>query len=71
MVCQCRPQGITSYPAVQAGVDLHNGRPAKHKTDTVELFYYYPSGGTIRDKHMNIIFYEPRLDAYKEFKYDR
>lgn len=44
-----------------------NHRPAKHPTDTVETFYFYPSGGTIRDKDMNIIFYEPKLDSYKDF----
>jgi hypothetical protein len=45
-----------------------NGRPAKHPTESVETFYYYPSGGTIRDKDMNIIFYEPKLDSYRSFK---
>jgi hypothetical protein len=41
-----------------------NGRPSRVPTGTVETFYYYPSGGTIRDAHRNIVFYEPRLDAY-------
>jgi hypothetical protein len=39
-------------------------RPVKHRTDHVGTFYYYPSGGTLRDKDMNIVFYEPRLDKY-------
>ncbi len=39
-------------------------RPVKHHTDLIEIFYYYPSGGTLRDKDMNIVFYEPRLDKY-------
>ena len=42
-----------------------NGRPAKQPTDTTGIFYYYPSGGTIRDERMNIIYYEPKLDRYK------
>ena len=39
-------------------------RPSREKTDRIETFYYFPSGGTLRDKDMNIIFYEPKLDAY-------
>jgi hypothetical protein len=41
-------------------------RPVKHRTDLIEMFYYYPSGGTLRDKDMNIVFYEPRLDKYHQ-----
>ena len=41
-----------------------NGRPVRTVSDTVEEYYYYPSGGTIRDRHMNILFYEPKLDQY-------
>ncbi|MDH7515303.1 MAG: hypothetical protein QHI48_05475 [Bacteroidota bacterium] len=40
---------------------LH-GRPSKTRTAIVETFYYFPSGGTLRDKDMNIVIYEPRLD---------
>lgn len=40
------------------------GRPSRKKTDTVEEFCYYPSGGTIRDRDLNILFYEPKLDKY-------
>ncbi|PLX32789.1 MAG: hypothetical protein C0600_01640 [Ignavibacteria bacterium] len=40
------------------------GRPSRRKTDTVEDFFYYPSGGTIRDRELNILFYEPKLDKY-------
>lgn len=40
------------------------GRPSRVKTDTIATFYYYPSGGTIRDADLNIVFYEPRLDTY-------
>ncbi|MAT40308.1 MAG: hypothetical protein CL946_11970 [Ectothiorhodospiraceae bacterium] len=42
-------------------------RPSKEKTATMATFYYYPSGGTIRDEDMNILFYEPKLDIYKDF----
>lgn len=43
------------------------GRPAKEKTDTVEEFFLYPSGGTLRDKDFNIIFYNPKYDTYRGF----
>jgi len=41
-----------------------DGRPSRAPTDETEQFYYYPSGGTIRDADRNIIFYEPKLDTY-------
>ncbi|MBN1448407.1 MAG: hypothetical protein JXA28_10795 [Bacteroidetes bacterium] len=41
-----------------------DGRPAREATGRTDLFYYYPSGGTIRDRDRNIIFYEPKLDKY-------
>lgn len=40
------------------------GRPSRVPTDSVEEFLYYPSGGTIRDRELNIVFYEPKLDTY-------
>jgi hypothetical protein len=40
------------------------GKPARVETGDIELFYYYPSGGTIRDRNLNIVFYEPKLDTY-------
>jgi hypothetical protein len=46
-------------------------RPAKEKTDKIETFYFYPSGGTIRDRDLNIVFYEPRLDRHKNFRLRR
>ncbi|MBR9974406.1 MAG: hypothetical protein KFF77_02400 [Bacteroidetes bacterium] len=39
-------------------------RPSRVPTGTVEEFFYYPSGGTIRDRDLNIVCYEPRLDTY-------
>jgi hypothetical protein len=49
----------------------HGKRPSKDKTDVIATFYYYPSGGTLRDVDMNIVFYEPRLDQYRSFKAPR
>ena len=46
-------------------------RPVKEATGTIDTFYYFPSGGTIRDSDFNIIFYEPGLDIYKGFKLQR
>jgi hypothetical protein len=46
-------------------------RPVKKKTELIEVFFYFPSGGTIRDREFNIIFYEPGLDIYKGFKLQR
>lgn len=43
------------------------GRPSKTRTDAVSTYYYYPSGGTLRDGAMNIIFYEAKLDLYRSF----
>lgn len=40
------------------------GRPSRVPTESVEDFFYYPSGGTIRDRELNIVFYEPKLDTY-------
>lgn len=39
-------------------------RPCRFATGVLDTFYYFPSGGTLRDAEMNIIFYEPRLDRY-------
>ena len=41
-----------------------NGRPSREQREHIEEFYYYPSGGTIRDRALNILFYEPKLDKY-------
>ena len=46
-------------------------RPSKEKNGVIATFYYYPSGGTLRDADMNIVFYEPRLDQYRSFKAPR
>ncbi|MCB2204676.1 hypothetical protein KQI65_08000 [bacterium] len=43
---------------------VRDGRPSREATDDIEEFFYYPSGGTIRDGDLNILFYEPKLDTY-------
>jgi hypothetical protein len=45
-----------------------NGKPVARKTGTVEEFYLYPSGGTLRDSKFNIIFYDSQFDTYRGFK---
>lgn len=44
------------------------GKPSKHITDTTERFYLSPSGGTIRDKSFQLIFYDSRYDTYRGFQ---
>jgi len=44
-----------------------NGKPANRMTDTMEEFYLYPSGGTLRDSTFNLVFYDSRFDTYRGF----
>jgi len=44
-----------------------NGLLANKKTDEISEFYLYPSGGTLRDKNFNIIFYSSKFDTYRGF----
>ncbi len=44
------------------------GRPVNKITGTIEEFYLYPSGGTVRDSKFNIILYDSRFDTYRGFK---
>ncbi len=44
------------------------GKPVNQVTGTVEEFYLYPSGGTLRDRTFNIVFYDSRYDTYRGFK---
>jgi len=37
-------------------------------TDTIEKFYLYPSGGTLRDSNFQLVFYDSRYDTYRGFK---
>ncbi|MDT8323179.1 MAG: hypothetical protein RRA94_03625 [Bacteroidota bacterium] len=48
-----------------------DGRPSREKTEVIEEFFYYPSGGTIRDHDLNILFYEPKLDRYHPSNRDK
>lgn len=45
-----------------------DGKPSKERSDTISEFYLYPTGGTLRDTSMNLIFYDPRYDIYHGFK---
>ncbi len=45
-----------------------DGRPSNEPSDTIDEFYLYPSGGTLRDKNFNIVFYDSRFDIYRGFK---
>ncbi|MCX7930883.1 MAG: hypothetical protein N2663_09235 [Chlorobi bacterium] len=54
------------YYTVHFYVDEH-GRPSRTPTDRMGTFFYSPSGGTLRDEHLNIVFYNARLDRYKGY----
>ncbi len=45
-----------------------NGKPSKERTEKIERFYLYPSGGTLRDENFQLIFYDSRYDTYRGFK---
>jgi hypothetical protein len=45
-----------------------NGKPVNKISTTVEEFYLYPSGGTLRDSMFNIVLYDSRFDTYRGFK---
>ncbi len=44
-----------------------NSLPAEERTETISDFYLYPSGGTLRDKNMNIVMYNSKFDTYRGF----
>ncbi len=44
------------------------GKPVNRVTDTIEEFYLYPSGGTLRDSKFNIVLYDSRFDTYRGVK---
>lgn len=52
------------YKIVRFYVDKA-GLLAKENTGTTETFYLSPSGGTLRDKDMNIVLYSARYDIYR------
>jgi hypothetical protein len=43
-------------------------KPSTKPTDTIEQFYLYPSGGTLRDSTFQLVFYDSRYDTYRGFK---
>ncbi|MBU3741491.1 MAG: hypothetical protein FGM24_04305 [Candidatus Kapabacteria bacterium] len=43
------------------------GMLAKVPTSQTALFYYSPSGGTLRDSELNIVLYSAKFDLYKGF----
>jgi ABC-type phosphate transport system substrate-binding protein len=45
-----------------------NGKPVNKISTTIEEFYLYPSGGTLRDSMFNIVLYDSRFDTYRGFK---
>jgi hypothetical protein len=47
---------------------LPNGKPSSEVTSEVSTFYLYPSGGTLRDAHFQLVFYDSRYDTYRGFK---
>lgn len=53
------------YKTVRFYVD-NDGVVAKENTGTTDIFYLSPSGGTLRDKHLNIVLYSARYDIYKD-----
>jgi len=44
-----------------------DGKPVNKVSTTIEEFYLYPSGGTLRDSNFNIVFYDSRFDTYRGF----
>ncbi len=44
-----------------------NSALATEKTNFLSDFYLYPSGGTLRDKNMNIVLYNSKFDTYRGF----
>ena len=44
------------------------GRPSAIPTSVISPFYLYPSGGTLRDKNFQLLFYDSRYDTYRGFK---
>lgn len=43
------------------------GKPVNKVTDEIAEFYLYPTGGTLRDRNSNIVFYNSKFDTYRGF----
>jgi hypothetical protein len=52
------------YKVVRFYVD-EKGLLAKENTGKTDIFYLSPSGGTLRDRELNIVLYSARYDMYK------
>lgn len=57
------------YFVLEFYADHH--KPSSTPTDTIEKFYLYPSGGTLRDSNFQLLFYDSRYDTYRGFKHPR
>jgi hypothetical protein len=57
---------VLGYHQVQFYVD-EQGIPSKENTARINEFYLSPSGGTLRDKNMNIVTYSAKYDKYKGY----
>ena len=55
---------VQGYHTLEFCID-ENGQLAKHATNQRAVFYYSPSGGTLRDSSMNIVLYSARFDKFK------
>ncbi|MBE2279516.1 MAG: hypothetical protein IAE91_03925 [Ignavibacteriaceae bacterium] len=44
-----------------------DGLLSPEESSEISDFFYYPSGGTLRDKSLNIVFYSSKFDTYKGF----
>lgn len=62
---------LQSAPYTQGFYTVHfyteNGLLAKGKTAELSEFYLYPSGGTLRDRDFNLVFYDSQFDTYRGF----
>ncbi len=54
------------YYVLEFYADGH--KPSLKPTGTIETFYLYPSGGTLRDNTFQLVFYDSRYDTYRGFK---
>jgi hypothetical protein len=55
------------YYVLEFYADQH--KPSSVQTATIETFYLYPSGGTLRDSNFQLLFYDSRYDTYRGFKH--
>jgi hypothetical protein len=56
---------LNGYFVLEFYADHH--KPSHVHTDSLETFYLYPSGGTLRDSDFQLLFYDSRYDTYRGF----